>query len=130
MSKFWTYIEAPFNQIICWIYDILFMIYYSIKWKTKTTIQFQNPLKKILIERGKMATPNTHIHDRTLSWLCIDLYISYWYGGKYQDIQTVQGSWYVPVKMIFPEPEARETSISWSVPRSDGSLYILILPSI
>ena len=32
--------------------------------------------------------------------------------------------------MILPEWEAREISISWSVPRPEGSLYILILPSI
>ena len=24
-----------------------------------------------------LDTPNTHIHDRILSWLCIDLYNSY-----------------------------------------------------
>jgi hypothetical protein len=50
--------------------------------------------------------------------------------GQYQDIETAQGSWYEPVKMILPEPEAREISISWSVPRPEGSLYILILSSI
>ena len=33
-------------------------------------------------------------------------------------IQTAQGSWYGPVKMILPEPEATEISMSWSVPRS------------
>ena len=31
-------------------------------------------------------------------------------GGQYQDIQTTQGSWYGPVEMILPEPEAREIS--------------------
>ena len=39
-------------------------------------------------------------------------------------------SWYGPLKIILPDPEAREISISWSVPRPEGSLYILILPSI
>ena len=37
-------------------------------------------------------------------------YNSYWYGGQYQDIQTAQGSSYVPVEMILPEPEARAIS--------------------
>ena len=32
--------------------------------------------------------------------------------------------------MISPEPEAKVISISWFVPRPEGSLYILILPSI
>jgi hypothetical protein len=31
-------------------------------------------------------------------------------GGQYHDIQTTQGSWYGPVEMILPEPEAREIS--------------------
>jgi hypothetical protein len=30
--------------------------------------QFQNPIEKSL-ERGKIDTSNTHIHDRSLSWL-------------------------------------------------------------
>jgi hypothetical protein len=42
----------------------------------------------------------------------------------------VTDHWYGPLKMILPEPEAREISISWSVPRPEGSLYILILSSI
>ena len=32
--------------------------------------------------------------------------------------------------MILPDPREREISISWSVLRPEGSLYILILPSI
>jgi hypothetical protein len=28
------------------------------------------------------------------------------------------------------DPEAKELYISWSVPRPEGSLYILVLPSI
>ena len=50
--------------------------------------------------------------------------------GQYQDIETAQGSWYGPVKMILPEAEAREIYISWSVTPAEGNLYILILPSI
>ena len=50
--------------------------------------------------------------------------------GQYQDIDTAQGSWYGSVKMILPEPEAREISISWSVQRPEGSLYILLVSSI
>ena len=42
----------------------------------------------------------------------------------------VTDHWYGPLKMILPEPETREISISWSVPRPEGSLYILILPSL
>ena len=42
----------------------------------------------------------------------------------------VTDHWYGPLKMILPEPEAREISISWSVPRPEGSLYILILPPL
>jgi hypothetical protein len=41
-----------------------------------------------------------------------------------------QGSWNGPLKMILPEPEAREISISWSLLRPEGSLCILILPSL
>ena len=44
----------------------------QIKNKTKqnSTLskQFQNPIEKSL-ERGKIDTSNTHIHDRSLSWL-------------------------------------------------------------
>ena len=45
--------------------------------KNKNYHTVPKSIKKILIERGKIDTPNTHIHDRTLSWLCIDLYNSY-----------------------------------------------------
>ena len=60
--------------------------------KNKNYHTVPKSIKKILIERGKidtpnthihdrtlswLDTPNTHIHDRTLSWLCIDLYNSY-----------------------------------------------------
>jgi hypothetical protein len=43
------------------------------------------------------------------SYNCLFLYNSYmyWYEGQYHDIQTAQGSWYGPVEMILPEPEAR-----------------------
>jgi len=28
-----------------------------------------------IVEKGKVDTPNTQIHDRTLSWLCTDTLI-------------------------------------------------------
>ena len=49
--------------------------------------------------------------------------------GNIRIYRLSQGSWYGTVKMIFPEPQAREISISWSVPRPECSLYILILLS-
>ena len=48
------------------------------------------------------------------------LYHSYWHGGQEHDRQTVQWSWKGPV----------ETSVPQSVPWFNGSLSILILPSI
>ena len=47
---------------------------FLIKWNTKNTTvseHFQNPLKQI-IERYKIETLNTQIHDRSHSWLCTD----------------------------------------------------------
>ena len=41
------------------------------KWKTKNTTlpeQFQNPIEEI-VERGKIDTLNTHVHDLSLSGL-------------------------------------------------------------
>jgi len=54
----------------------------------------------------------------------------YWYRGQYQDIQTALGSWYEPWNIYFPRLRLGQYYLHWSVPRSLGSLYILILPSI
>ena len=51
-------------------------------------------------------------------------------GGQYHDIQTTQGSWYGPVEMILPEPEAREISCPLVLPYPKSSLSFLILASI
>jgi hypothetical protein len=45
---------------------------FLIKWNTKnTTMSEQNPIKKT-IERDKIDTLNTQMHDRSHSWLCTD----------------------------------------------------------
>jgi hypothetical protein len=51
----------------------------SIKWKTKNTTpkeQFKNPIEKNRRKRSKIDTPNTQIHDRSLSSLGTDTSIN------------------------------------------------------
>jgi hypothetical protein len=55
---------------------------------------------------------------------------SYWYREQYQDIQTALGSWYRPWNRYFPRLWLGKYHFHCSVPRTLGSLYILILPSI
>ena len=49
---------------------------------------------------------------------------------QYQDIQNSLGSWYGPWNRYFPRLRFGQYHFHWSVPRSLGSLYISILPSI
>jgi len=42
------------------------------KYHTVRTISKSNIT---IVERGKIDTPNTHVHDRSLSWLGIDISI-------------------------------------------------------
>ena len=51
--------------------------------------------------------------------------------GQYQDIQTAQRSWYGPVEVILPEPEARgisfplvRTTTQWQSVYPDIAFYI------
>ena len=53
---------------------------------------------------------------------------SYWYGGQYQDRQTVLGVWYGPYNWYFSR--LRLYHFHWSVRRPFDNLYILILTSI
>jgi hypothetical protein len=63
-------------------------------------------------------------------WLQFNKHNSYWYRGKYQDIQTALRSWYGPWNRYFPRLWLGKYHFHCSVPRTLGSLYILILPSI
>jgi hypothetical protein len=50
--------------------------YFFIKSETKNTTlsqQFQNQIPRQMVERGKIDTANTPIHDRWLS--CLDIWI-------------------------------------------------------
>ena len=66
-----------FNFLFCFWFFFLSFISFFIKWKTKMPHFPRNNIK--IVERGKIDTPNTQIHDRSLS-----LY-KYFYWDKLED---------------------------------------------
>jgi len=54
------------------IYDAIYIVHNNMKMKNKIPHcrqkQFQNQIRKSF-NRGKIDTPNTQIHDRSLPWL-------------------------------------------------------------